>query len=299
VLHHSQVRLSDLFNGIAPDQDCDLGPAPLPGQSLTISAPQLQAIAQQYGIDWPDISDLAQATLTRASHTVSRDDIMPLIVNGLKARGVPDNAAIDISSFSGPVVAAELANNPQLSNIVYDASHGRFSAFFSITSDSDTQSFRADGTVSSRVQVVTARTDLPAGQIIGQADIEVAEVDSRSMPARAIQEPADILGQSTRQSIRAHTPLTSDMTSRVNLIEKGAPIILDVSSSGLHLTASGVALDSGAQGERIHALNPISRMIVVGQIIDRTRIEVTPGTAPTPADPRDLRSAGVKVPKNI
>ena len=299
VLHHPQVRLSDLFEGIAPDQDCDLGPAPAPGQSLTINAAQLQAIAQQYSIDWPDSSDLAQATLTRASHTVSRDEVMPLIVDGLKARGVSDNASIDVTNFSGPVVAAELANNPQLSNIVYDASHGRFSAFFSITSDNDTQSFRADGTVSSRIQVVTARTDLPAGQIIEQADIEVAEVDSRSAPSRPILDPADIIGQSTRRSIRAHTPLTSEMTSRIDLIEKGSPIILDVSSSGLHLTASGVALDSGAQGERIHALNPTSRMIVVGQIIDRTRIAVTPGTAPTPADSRDLRAAGVKAPKNI
>lgn len=99
MLHHSQVKLSDLFNGIAPDQDCDLGPAPAPGQSLTISAPQLQAIAQQYGIDWPEMSDLAQATLTRASHTVSRDDIMPLIVDGLKTRGVSDSAAIELTNF--------------------------------------------------------------------------------------------------------------------------------------------------------------------------------------------------------
>ncbi|BCK77144.1 flagella basal body P-ring formation protein FlgA [Acetobacter aceti NBRC 14818] len=299
VLHHSQVKLSDLFNGIAPDQDCDLGPAPAPGQSLTISAPQLQAIAQQYGIDWPEMSDLAQATLTRASHTVSRDDIMPLIVDGLKTRGVSDSAAIELTNFSGPTVAAELANNPQLSNIVYDASHGRFSAFFSITSDDATQSFRADGTVSSRVKIVTARTDLPAGQIIEQPDIEVAEVDSRSVPTRAILDPTDIIGQSTRRAVRAHTPLTSEMTSRIDLIEKGSPIILDVSSSGLHLTAAGVALDSGAQGERIHALNPTSRMVVVGQVIDRTRIAVTPGTAPTPADSREMRSAGIRAPKNI
>lgn len=299
VLHHPQVRLSDLFNGIAADQDCDLGPAPAPGQSLTISAPQLQAIAQQYGIDWPEMSELAQATLTRASHTVSRDDIMPLIVDGLKAKGVSDSATIDVTNFSGPTVAAELANSPRLSNIVYDAAHGRFSAFFSITSDNDTQSFRADGTVNSRVEAVTARTDLSAGQIIEQSDVEIAEIDSRSLPARAILDPADIIGQSTRRAIRAHTPLTSEMTSRIDLIEKGSPVILDVSSSGLHLTASGVALDSGAQGERIHVLNPTSRMIVVGQIIDRTRIAVTPGTTPTPADFKDLRSAGVRPQKNI
>ncbi|NHN87331.1 flagellar basal body P-ring formation chaperone FlgA [Acetobacter conturbans] len=299
VLHHPQVRLSDLFNGLAPDQDCDIGPAPAPGQNIVIGAAQLQAIAQQYGVDWADISDMAQATVTRASHTISQDEIMPLIIAGLRDRGITDSATIELSTFSGPTVAADLTTRPQLTNIVYDASHGRFSAFFSVASADTTQSFRADGTVSSHVEVVTASHDLTAGQTIEAADLELTSLDSRSVPVKAILDPADITGHAVRRAISAHTPLTPEMTARVTVVDKGAPVVLDLSSTGLHLTASGVALDAGALGERIHVLNPLSKMVVVGEIIDRSRVAVSPGSSPMAADARELRAAGVRSQKNI
>lgn len=45
-----KVLLSDLFDGIAGD--AVLSAAPMPGRTLTFTAPQLVRIAQLYGIDW-------------------------------------------------------------------------------------------------------------------------------------------------------------------------------------------------------------------------------------------------------
>lgn len=300
ILHRAQVRLSDLFADLAPGQDCDLGPAPAPGQSQIIDGAQLEAIATQFGIDWPDASDTARVRLTRAARTVTRDDIMPLITAELRKRGAPENAILDIPNFSGPTIAASQDETPQLANVVYDASHGRFSAYFTFPSDEGiSSSFRADGTVSAQIDVVTALHDLSPGQIISRNDLDVINEDSRTLPARTISDPAAVVGQTARHTISAGSPLTPDQIIHVDLVEKGAPVILDISSTGLHLTASGIAVDSGALGERIHVLNPTSRMIVVGQIIDRTRVEVLPGSTPMPADQRVLRVAGVRSQRNI
>lgn len=300
VVHHAQVRLSDLFSDLDQGQDCDIGPAPLPGQSLVIGGAQLSAIATQFGVDWPDASDRVQTVLTRASRTIAQDDIQPLILAALRDRGLSDSATLDLGNFSGPAVAAEGNLSPTLTNLVYDAAHGRFSAFFSIASGTGAPlSFRADGTVSSPVQVVVTTHDLAAGQIVAADDLESIRKDSRSLPMLTLHDPEQAVGQATRRAIAAHTPLTRDMLNRMDLVEKGAPVVLDVSSTGLHLTASGVALDTGGRGERIHVLNPASRMIVVGEIIDRNRVEVAPGSTPMPAGQSDLRLANVRAQRNI
>ncbi|MBV1836611.1 flagellar basal body P-ring formation chaperone FlgA [Acetobacter estunensis] len=299
-LHNTQVHLSDLFEGLDPGQDCDLGPAPAVGQTLVIGGPQLEAIAQQFGVDWPDASELAQTTLTRASHTITEDEVMPFVLSGLKDRGVSDTATIDLADFIGPTVAADPAPTLRLTNIVYDATHGHFSAFFSIPQQGSAPvSFRADGTVSSRMDVVVASHDLVAGQVLAASDLTTATIDSRALPSGAILDPDDAVDMLTKHDIRAHTTLTTALLDHVLLVEKGAPVVLDVSSTGLHLTASGVALDSGARGEHIHVLNPVSRMVVVGSVIDRTRVEVTPGTTPMPADAHELHSNGQRSHRNI
>lgn len=45
-----QVRLSDLFDGVA--QDAVVSSAPTPGRPITFSAPQLLRLAQTYALDW-------------------------------------------------------------------------------------------------------------------------------------------------------------------------------------------------------------------------------------------------------
>ena len=299
VLHHPQVRLSDIFNGLDTDQDCDLGQAPAPGESIVISSAQLEAIAQQYGIDWSDISATAQTTLTRASHTISQDEIMPQIVAGLKDRGVSDSAAIDISSFSGPTISADQNVQPQLANIVYDATHGRFSAFFSINPDGAAIPFLADGTVSSQIEAVIASRDIAMGEIISASDVEMGQFNSRSLPSQAIRNPSAVIGRSARRAIPAHAFLTAEITSRISLVDKGAPVVLDLSSAGIHLTASGVALDTGGIGERIHVLNPVSKMIVIGEVIDKSHVSVMPGTTPTPANAREAHFSGDQTQQHI
>ncbi len=300
IVHRAQVRLSDLFADLTPGQDCDIGPAPAVGQSQIIEGPQLEAIATQFGVDWPDASETARMTLTRATRTITRDEIMPLITTELKKRGAADDVTIDVPNFSGPAIAEEQGITPELASLVYDASHGRFSAYFTIPADGGTStSFRADGTVSTHVDAVTALHDLSPGQVINRADIDVESKDSRTLPAHVLTDPDAVIGQAARHAVSAGNPLTSEQIIHIDLVEKGAPVILDVSSTGLHLTATGIAVDSGALGERIHVLNPASHMIVVGQIVDRTRVEVLPGSTPMPADQHVLRVAGVRTQKNI
>lgn len=296
----AQVHLSDLFSGLESGQDCDIGPAPAPGQTEVISGPQLEAIASQFGVDWPDASDVARVTLTRASRSVSEDDLLPLITDALQKKGIPDDASVTLGNFSAPMVAADGTAPVRLTSVTYDPAHGRFSAYFTTeAAGGQGAPFRADGVVSRQVDVLVTTRDLAAGEMITPHDVEASRREIHTVSSRIIAVPGDAAGNALRRGAPAGTVLTSDMLMRVSLVEKGAPVILDVTSSGIHLTASGVALESGAMGQRIHVLNPASKMIVAGQVSDRSRVSVLPGTTPTPADQRALRLAGAGARPNI
>ncbi|WP_341535064.1 flagellar basal body P-ring formation chaperone FlgA [Acetobacter sacchari] len=291
-LHTARVHLSDLFTDLAVDQDCDIGPAPAAGQSVTIGGAQLQAIAAQYGLDWPGASGTAQTTLTRASRSISSNELLPLITTALQERGAPSLPNIDLAPFQSPAIPEEESAPPHLRNLVYDASHGRLSAFFIVPAgDGATQSFRVDGVVSASTTVVVAARDIPPGQIVTREDLDIVTEDSRRIPARSLVDPRDAIGRAARAIIAKNTPLIPDLLVKQDVVEKGSPVILAVSSAGLRVTASGVALDGGGLGERIHVLNPSSHMVVIGEVIDKSRVDVLPGSIPAPADQRTLRAA--------
>ena len=59
------VRLSDLFDQLGATPDRDLGRGPGPGDRIVVEAPQLAAIARDFGVAWRPISGAERAVLER------------------------------------------------------------------------------------------------------------------------------------------------------------------------------------------------------------------------------------------
>ena len=82
--------------------------------------------------------------------------------------------------------------------------------------------------------------------------------------------------------------------SRPGTVEKGAPVLLQVAAGGLSATTQGIALAAGAPGERIPVLNPLSHMIVQGEVLPSGVVAVTPASLPVPASAQVLAQAAVR-----
>ena len=63
---------------------------------------------------------------------------------------------------------------------------------------------------------------------------------------------------------------------RPALVQRGANVQMQLQAPGISLVAQGVAMDSGATGERIRVLNPSSRAVVEAEVIGPGRVRVTP-----------------------
>ncbi len=280
-LHASTVRLSDLFEGVDGKVDRVLGPGPGPGGRIVVEAPQLRAIARQFGVDWRPASSADRAVLERPGRPLRRDDVMDAIRNALIAAGASADCEVDLAAFTPPLVPVEAVPRPVVSDIDYDAAVGRFSVMLSVTGDGmDPLHLRVDGRADDTVTLPVAATRLVAGGIVRPSDVRMARVRTSVLRGDVTRNQSDAIGMQTKRMIAAGQPLFINDLMRPSMVVKGATVLMVLDSPGIALTAQGQAIESGAIGERIRVLNPSSRATVEAEVTGSDRVRVAPSAIP-------------------
>ena len=285
-LHSGTVRLSDLFSDLQPGQDCDIGPAPAPGQHIVVPFSQLVAIASQFGVDWQPGASYASAVLDRPARLVKREEIVAILKPALIASGAPPGSDVSLGAFASPPLPAELTNAAEIQTLNYDAQSGRFSALLAFPApDTDPVTLRVTGRVEQQVNVLALNQPLPAGSLLSASDLQVVRVRSSSLRGVPITTIADVDGLALRQQGSGGIPLTRDMLIRPMLVTRGRPVVLRLEGAGLTLTTAGVALEAGAAGDRIHVINSVSHAVLIGQVTSTADVRIDAGTAPVILQP--------------
>lgn len=296
-IDHARVHLSDLFSGLTPGQDADIGDAPALGASYVVGGPQLTAIAAQFGVDWPEASPLVSTTVTRATRLIEEDDVLPVLRQSLD---FPEDAHVEmtLTSFHAVPVPAQDTSPPTLLHLDRPPhGGGHFSARMEIPSKTGGKgvAFPVNGTVTMEVRAVTLRHSLHPGQPILPEDVVVTLVRSSDVPDDALQSAEDAVGLEARSSLTAGQVLASSQLVHPQLVRRGSPVVLSYSESDLHLTVSGTVMEAGGKGDMVHIYNAGSHMVLTGRVLSRTEVEVIPGITPLSADSRN-RPAAVNLP---
>lgn len=276
------VRLSDLFIGLEPGQDCDIGPAPGPGRSISVGAEQLAAIAEQFGVD------LAARPTTRLSLTRSGRPLRDVAFDkplreALIGAGAPSDMHIRLDPFVAPMVALDDHVEPAVEQFDYDPRQGRFAARLQIGTDGDGSSaVRLTGHIERDVTVTVAVHDMQAGETLGPADLRLDTVSQRPGPAedRFAEDPGALVGLSLRRPVVAGQPLRAQDTIRLPLVRRGAGVRVSLVSGGLTLGTTMQAMQGGAVGDEIRLVNPSSGAIIVARVRSDGSAEAQPGSMP-------------------
>src|SRR5579859_3641662 len=88
-LHAPTVRLSDLFDNAGDKANVVLGPGPAAGARIVVEAPQLAAIARQFGVDWRPASPGDRAVLDRPGKLLPRESVTSALLAALVRVGAP------------------------------------------------------------------------------------------------------------------------------------------------------------------------------------------------------------------
>lgn len=280
-LHAPVVRLSDLFDNVGANADRVLGPGPSAGGRIVVEAPQLKAIARQFGVDWHPGSSADRAVLDRPGRPLRREDALDAVKNALIAAGASADCDIELSDFSPPLIPFEAEPRPVVSDMNYDSAAGRFAAVLSITGESmDPINLRLTGRVDDTIELPVATTRLTAGSVLRAEDVHIARVHTTLIRGEVAHRLADAIGMQLKHPLAAGQPLVLTELMRPAMVQKGADVMIELNSPGITVTAQGHALESGAAGERIRVINPVSRAVIDVEVIGPGRVRVAPNSMP-------------------
>jgi len=144
--------------------------------------------------------------------------------------------------------------------------------------------FKVDKEITSRVRVM-AKTSLVTpvvisvypirrGEIISRDKIQAVKRDLSRLPAGLFTRPEELIGKRARRAIGANQIIYKNMVEIPPVIRRGQRVEIVAESPTLKITAPGKAKEDGHIGEIVKVENLISRKIVVGKVIDETRVEV-------------------------
>ena len=280
-LHAAVVRLSDLFDDAGAGADRVLGPGPGAGGRIVVEAAQLGAIAHQFGVDWRPASSGDRAVLDRPGRPLPREDALDAVKSALIGAGASPDCDVEIPGFTPPLVPLEADPRPVVSDLDYEPNAGRFSAVLSITGTAmEPIHMRLAGRVDDTIDLPVATTRLLAGSVLRAEDIHIARVHTTLIRSEVVRRPDDAVGMQLKRPLAAGQPLAVGELMRPSMVQKGAVVTMLLDSPGITLSAQGQALESGAIGERIRVLNPVSRAVIDAEVIGPGRVRVAPNAIP-------------------
>jgi flagella basal body P-ring formation protein FlgA len=281
LLESPDVRLSDLFDDAGPLAGRVLGAAPAPGTRLIVEAPQLAAIARQFGVDWRPASSTDRVVLDRPGRALPREAVIAALHDALALVGAAPDLEIAVPEFTAPMVPQESEPQASIDQLDYDAGTGRFTALLTVTAEGMTvHRERLSGRVEEMVAVPVLPRRLAVGAVLTANDIQMARVRAALVRGDVARLPEQIVGLAVRHPVAPGQPVLLANLMRPVVVQKGSRVVIELQSPGLALVAQGTALGDGAIGERISVLNPATKATLSAEVLGPERVRVTPGTPP-------------------
>ncbi len=275
------VRLSDLFDALGDTVDRDLGPAPAPGDRIIVEAPQLAAIARDFGVAWRPISGAERAVLERGGVPMDQNLVLSALRRALLAAGAPADSDIDLPGFAPPVVPAGSAAQPDVSQVQYDAPSGRFAALLTVSAaDVATIHLRLSGDVVGVARAAVLTRHVRPGAVLQAEDVRTARVRAVLLRGNTALSESAAVGMALRRDLPAGQPLTNADVSRPFLVTRNGSVRMHLDAGGLTLSAQGVALEDGGLGDHVRVQNPSSHAVVIAEVTGSGEVRVDPARAP-------------------
>ncbi len=274
-LENAVVRLEDLFEGLGERGATPLGPAPAPGQRLVVEAPQLYAIARRNGVAWTPSGGAERVVLDRPGRALGREEVLDVLRDALRPRGVEDDTDLVLQAFNPPLVPPDGFPQIMVEQVSYDANTQRFAAGLAITADGmAAQRIRLAGRAVTTLPVVLAVRGLAVGDVVRAEDVRLARLPANRIRAGAAESLDQAVGQALRRPAIAGQPLLMANLSEPLVVERGSTVTMEYQTPGLSVTATGRAMQGAARGGVLPVMNLNSRIVVEARAVGPGRVRV-------------------------
>jgi flagellar basal body P-ring formation protein FlgA len=276
------VRIGDLVENAGPVADIPVFRAPDLGTTGAVSTDRvIEAIRPHQLIDI-DTRGLAEVVVTRASRTITPQEISDSIARALSTK-YQLGAAHDISlNFDLPVrplaVESRATGDLQVLSLNYDTRSGRFDVTLGLPSSLVLRRRPAHftGVAIQTVDAVTVDHPIERGEVLQASDLTVLRRPKAQSSGLADMKSA--IGQAARRQLRPGQPIQVGDLMKPNIVQRNDTVTLVYQAPGLVLTLRGQAQDAGALGDTITVLNQQTKRSVQGVVSGPDRVMVASAT---------------------
>lgn len=280
-LNAATVRLSDLFDDAGENATRVLGPGPAPGGRIVVEAPQLAAIARQFGVAWKPISAADRAVLERPGKPLDREVVMDVLRAALTSAGVPADSEIEVPSLSLPLIPFESQLRPVVTQLEHDPASHAFAATLTLGgAEMVAVHLRLGGRVHDTITALVPVRSIHQGEAIRAEDLRPLRIRAGQLQADVVRNIENVAGLTPRMTLQAGQPVRLADLIRPPVVRKGGSVQMVLTGAGLSLVAQAQALESGATGERVRVLNPSSRAVLEAIVIGPDKVRVSPDSMP-------------------
>ena len=203
-------------------------------------------------------------------------DFYEVLGQALEAAGAGERPQIELAGREAPpALPRQPGRRLDIEDLQFDRQTRAFAA--SVVGRDNGQEIsrqRVSGRAHATQEVPVLRTDLPAGQAIGPQHLQLVRLRVDRMERDSVRGIAELLGQVARRDLAADRPIrASEVQPRV-VVAKGSLVTLLVRLPGLELSATGRALEDGAQGQAIAIMNLQSKRTVQGEVVASDLVRV-------------------------
>ncbi len=273
-----RILLADIAQVSSPELSDDeavialqkivIADSPLPGAKITLSASQILERLREQGVN-----------LNSVGYTLHR--VVTVARAGRVLRSAEVRAAIEEFFASGKrdAVLKGIAYNediqlaPGLTKLAvrpYDSTRAGEMGFEVVAEVEGEQpvSFKVPAQIDEWRELPVAARPLQRGAVIGEGDIKMARLNISAIPHDAAADKAGLIGMEAEQAIGYGEVFRRNKLLLPPVISSGSRVTLVYKTALITATASGVALESGQEGEEIKVRNTASKKIVSGMILE-------------------------------
>jgi flagella basal body P-ring formation protein FlgA len=257
------VRIGDLVENAGDAAGVPIFRAPDLGESGSVPAGRIAEAVLQYGIAILDIRGLTDVLVTRASHTLTPEDLQARIAKALAGRQPNTTVGNLTVNFDSEVrtIHVEPGTDLRIARLTFEPRSGRFDVLFERPGRTRSV-IRFTGTYAETFEAAVLVRALAAGEVVRAADVAISRRPKAEFTANVVTNADQMVGLAPRRAMRAGQVLRQSDLSKPQVIARNDTVTITLEMPGIVLSMSGKALEAGAKGDLIGVLNVQSKRAI-------------------------------------
>jgi flagella basal body P-ring formation protein FlgA len=124
------------------------------------------------------------------------------------------------------------------------------------------------------VHVPVLTSDIRAGEVIEEGDIDDMKINVLKMRKNTVQDPKELTGKTPKYSIKAYKPIAFLDITNPKVINKNDTVTVVYNNGRIDIKIAGIAQEAGAIGDLIKIKNARSNSIISAVVINKNTAKI-------------------------